>query len=36
MAAEQNLITKSDLVRAREIEFVNLFGESVKKLVEAL
>ena len=36
MAAEQNLITKSDLVRAREIEFVSLFGESVKKLVEAL
>ena len=36
MAAEENLIKKADLVRAREIEFVNLFGESVKKLVEAL
>ena len=36
MAAETNLIKKEDLVRAREIEFVNLFGESVKKLVEAL
>lgn len=36
MAAETNLIKKEDLVRAREIEFVNIFGESVKKLVEAL
>ena len=36
MAAETNLIKKEDLVRAREIEFVTLFGESVKKLVEAL
>ena len=36
MAAEENLIKKSDLVRAREIEFVALFGESIKKLVEAL
>lgn len=36
MAAEENLIKKSDLVRAREIEFVTLFGESIKKLVEAL
>lgn len=36
MAAEENLIKKADLVRAREIEFVTLFGESVKKLVEAL
>lgn len=36
MAAESNLIKKEDLVRAREIEFVTLFGESVKKLVEAL
>lgn len=36
MAAETNLIKKEDLVRAREIEFVTLFGASVKKLVEAL
>ena len=36
MAAETNLIKKEDLVRAREIEFVTLFGESVNKLVEAL
>ena len=36
MAAEENLIKKSDLVRAREIEFVTLFGESIKRLVEAL
>ena len=36
MAAEENLIKKSDLVRAREIEFGALFGESIKKLVEAL
>lgn len=36
MPAETNLIKKSDLVRAREIEFVNLFGENVKKLIEAL
>ena len=36
MAAEENLIKKSDLVRAREIEFVTLFGESINKLVEAL
>ena len=36
MAAEENLIKKSDLVKAREIEFVTLFGESIKKLVEAL
>lgn len=36
MAAETNLITKADLVRAREIEFVNLFDENVKKLVAAL
>ena len=26
MAAETNLIKKEDLVRAREIEFVTLFG----------
>ena len=36
MAAETNLIKKEDLVRAREIEFVTLFGDSIKKLVEAL
>ena len=36
MAAETNLIKKEDLVRAREIEFVTLFGESIKKLVDAL
>lgn len=34
--AENNLIKKEDLARAREIEFVNLFGYSIKKLVEAL
>lgn len=36
MAAEQNLITSADLVRAREIEFTYTFGESIKKLMEAL
>ena len=36
MAAETNLIKKADLVKAREIEFVTLFGESVNKLIEAL
>ena len=36
MAAEENLIKKADLVKAREIEFVTLFGESIQKLVEAL
>lgn len=36
MAAETNLIKKEDLVRAREIEFVTLFGASINKLVEAL
>lgn len=36
MAAETNLIKKADLKRAREIDFVNIFGESIKKLVEAL
>lgn len=36
MAAEENLIKKADLVRAREIEFATLFGDSIKKLVEAL
>lgn len=36
MAAETNLIKKDDLARARETEFVELFGYSVKKLMEAL
>lgn len=36
MAAETNLITKADLVRVREIDFVNRFGYSVRKLMEAL
>lgn len=36
MAAENNLIKKDDLAKAREIEFVNLFAYSIKKLVEAL
>jgi hypothetical protein len=36
MAAENNLIKSADLVRAREIEFTYTFGESIKKLMEAL
>ena len=36
MAAEVNLIKSADLVRAREIEFVSMFGDSLKKLIEAL
>lgn len=36
MAAETNLIKSKDLVRAREIEFTYMFGESIKKLMEAL
>lgn len=36
MPAEENLIKKSDLARIREVEFVNLFGYSIKKLMEAL
>lgn len=36
MASETNLIKKADLARAREVEFVELFSENVKKLVEAL
>lgn len=36
MAAEQNLIKKADLARVREIEFTEMFSESIKKLVEAL
>lgn len=34
--ADTNLIKKSDLSRAREIDFVNSFGYSIKKLMEAL
>jgi hypothetical protein len=36
MAAENNLIKSADLARAREIEFTFTFGESIKKLMEAL
>lgn len=36
MAAEENLTKKADLVRAREVEFVNIFSENIKKLIEAL
>lgn len=36
MAAEENLIKKADLASAREIEFVEMFGYSIKKLMEAL
>ena len=36
MAAEANLIKKEELARVREIDFVNRFGYSVKKLMEAL
>lgn len=34
--AETNLIKKADLARAREVEFVTIFGENLKKLNEAL
>jgi len=34
--AETNLIKKEDLSRVREVDFVELFNENVKKLVEAL
>ncbi len=34
--ADNNLITKSDLARVREIEFVSSFGKSIAKLMEAL
>ena len=34
--AETNLIKKNDLAREREMEFVDQFGYSIKKLVEAL
>lgn len=36
MAVEANLIKKEDLARAREIDFTYRFGESIKKLMEAL
>ena len=36
MAAETNLIKSADLARAREIEFTYTFGDSIKKLMEAL
>lgn len=36
MAAEANLIKSADLVKSREIEFTLMFGESIKKLMEAL
>jgi hypothetical protein len=34
--ADTNLIKKADLARAREVEFVTIFGENLKKLTEAL
>lgn len=34
--AETNLIKKADLARAREVEFVTIFGENLKKLTETL
>lgn len=34
--ADANLIKKDDLARVREVEFVNMFGYSIKKLMEAL
>lgn len=34
--AETNLIMKADLARVREIDFTLMFGESIKKLTEAL
>lgn len=34
--ADVKLITKSDLARVREVEFVEMFGYSIKKLMEAL
>lgn len=33
---ENNLIKSNDLVRVREVDFTLMFGESIKKLVEAL
>ncbi len=34
--AEENLITKAELTRAREIDFVTAFGGSIAKLIEAI
>ena len=34
--AESNHIKKNDLALAREIEFAEIFGYSIKKLMEAL
>ena len=34
--ADDKMITRADLARVREIDFVNMFGESIKKLMEAL
>lgn len=34
--AETNLIKKADLARAREVEFVSIFGDNLKKLTESL
>lgn len=34
--AEQNMIKREDLRRIREIDFTFMFGESLKKLIEAL
>ncbi len=36
MAADEKLIKKADLARVREVEFVEMFNGSIKKLVEAL
>lgn len=36
MAADPKLIKKADLARVREIEFTEMFGYSIKKLMEAL
>ena len=34
--ADTNLIKKADHAKAREVEFVSMFGENVRKLMEAL
>ena len=36
MAVDPKLIKKTDLARVREIEFTEMFGYSIKKLMEAL
>lgn len=36
MAAETNTIMNADLAKAREVDFAYKFGESIKKLMEAL